>query len=59
MCVLIGVLFSSAYIAGSDTGNTVPGSAVFVDVVFGELKVDSVSCRIGDVIQSLRGYRGL
>ena len=56
---LIGVFFSSACIAGSDQGTTVPGSAVFFDVVSGEFNGESVFWRIGHVIESLGGYGGL
>ena len=37
----------------------VPGSAVFVDVISGELKIDSFFWLIGYVIDSLGGYGGL
>ena len=59
MCVFDWIFFSSACISGSSLGTTAPGSAVFFDVVYGELKGDSVCWRIGYVIESLGGYGGL
>ena len=61
MCIFDWI-FSSACISGSDPRTTAPGSAVFIDMVSGYLKQDSVYCCIGYVIESVRfrkGYGGL
>ena len=55
---LVGFFFSLECIAGSTPGNTAPGSAVFIDVVSGELKRYSVYWRIDYVIESVRFQRG-
>ena len=59
MCVFIGVFFLLSRIARSAPGTTAPSSTVFVGVVYGYLKEDSVFWHIGYVIESLMGYGGL
>ena len=56
MCVFDWRLFLLARIAGSAMGTMAPGSAISIDVVYGELEVDCVCCSIGYVIESLGGY---